>query len=291
MRILPIVGWLLVAVSAVASARDSVYKDRRRLVDLGDEKERLLDSVALVARTGKRWEEGRGWGSGFLVSKCHALTANHVVFHHDSDPAKDEPMRPGKEVLVGLGQLDRSPWKKTIVTGKVVGYDPAVRVVTRGGTRVLDAGRDWALVRLPRDERGTHLGERYAPFCIPERNRLSDATRLVLKAVGQPADMLTFRTRRLSLWMDPGCGVLGAGENHWVVDCQLRKGMSGGPIARYDDERKCWAAFAISSVSAAPHAGLAARNEQDLSRGNHAAPVGSFNLQKILQAMRDNPCD
>jgi hypothetical protein len=285
MRILPIVGWLLVAVSAVASARDSVYKDRRRLVDLGDEKERLLDSVALVARTGKRWEEGRGWGSGFLVSKCHALTANHVVFHHDGDPAKDEQMQLGKEVLVGLGQLDRSPWKKTIVTGKVVGYDPGVRVVPRKGARFLDAGRDWALIRLPRNE------EAYTPLCIPARNRLSDTTDVVLMAIGHPADMFAHRTRGLTLWMDPGCSVIGAGENHWVVDCQLRKGMSGGPIARYDDERKCWAAFAISSVSAAPHAGLAARNERDLSRGNHAAPVGSFNLQKILQAMRDSPCD
>ena len=271
-------------------AGESVYSDRRRLVDFSDPKERLLDSVALISQPGKRWGEGEGWGSGFLVSKCHVLTANHVVFHHDADPAKDEPMRLGKEVLVGLGQLDRAPWKKTIAMAKVVGYDPGVRFLPRKGARLLDTGRDWALLRLPKDERGMYPGEQYRPFCIPERNRLSDATGMVLQAIGHPADMFTFRTRKLSLWMDPGCGVLGAGENHWVVDCQLRKGMSGGPMARYDEERKCWAAYAINSVSAAPHGGLAQRNEKDLSRGNHAAPVGSFNLQRILQAMRENPC-
>ena len=258
-------------------------------MNFGDPHEGLLDGVALISQPGKRWGEGEGWGSGFLVSKCHVLTANHVVFHHDADPGRDEPMRLGKEVLVGLGQLGQAPWKKTIVTAKVVGYDAGVRIVPRKGARFLDAGRDWALLKLPKDERGAYPAAQ--PFCIPERNRLADANGVVMQSVGHPGDLFTFRTRRLALWMDPACSVLGAGENHWVVDCQFRQGMSGGPIASYDEERKCWAAFAINSVSAAPHSGLAQRNEKDLARGNHAAPVGSFNLPKILRAMRDNPCD
>ena len=269
--------------------------DRREPVDLGDSKESLLDSVVLVWRSASN---PRNWGSGFLISKCHVMTSHHVVFDQD----KDEEMKIGKHVVVGLGQTNSPPWKSDIALGTVVGFDPKVRNVTPTGRVEYFISRDWAIVKLNKDKFGKYPGK-LKPFCLGEIDKaakLSEVKTLPVRSIGHPADQL-LSTGNLQLWQDKECKVLSASGGIWETTCQFRSGMSGGPVATLESslEGGCWKPLGVISSSkwetgGFPPGDLTGDELKDVRTKNIAnkfSPLDRYNRKIIDKAIEASPCD
>jgi len=286
-----------VAAKSIASDEDAgatkAAPDRRIPVNLGDPKESFLDSVALVGCSKEKgWTEGC-WGSGFLVSKCHLLTAHHVVFNH----YKDEEMKLGKEIPVGFGQIDGAPWKSEKTIGTVVGFDPKIRRMNEIGKVEYSTGRDWAVIKLSKDKDGKYPGEKRKPLCLGTINnapKFIEVKDLDVRSVGHPGNKFS-ATGKLHLWQDTKCKIVGAMGSTWHTSCQIRGGMSGGAITTYQanpkDEGNCWKPFGIISASKTQTAGFTKEEESDVSLTNMITPLDKYNRLMIDKALEQYPCD
>ena len=295
--------WHATAKSGHSATTSSVSKedagvtkaapDRREPVDLGDSKESLLDSVVLVWPSAR--EAGSSWGSGFLISKCHVMASHHVVFDRD----KDEEMKIGKHVVVGLGQTNSPPWKSEIVYGTVVGFDPKVRSVNERGKIKYSTGRDWVVVKLAKGKDGSYPGERRKPLCLgaidkaPNIRALS-AAKKDLVSIGHPADMYV-ASGKLHLWKDPNCKIIYADGPTWYTDCQYRGGMSGGPLAAFESDSPdgggCWKPYAIISSSGVTTGGFVQAGERDPDLLNEVTSLDKNNRKVIDPVIEASPCE
>lgn len=262
-------------------------------VNISKSDERFLDAVGLVGTDKRGWLK-TGWGSGFLISKCHVLTANHVVFgiggtriDHIRKTSNAEPMVLGKEVLVGFGQLEKSPWKSDIVIGKVVGFDSEYRRAINGEEFERDNSNDWTLLKLDRGVDGKYSGEKITPFCLHSAGshfKTQDAAKINFRAVGHPGDKFILN-KKLVLWQDEDCKVVIKEGQYWGGTCRAQPGMSGGPLIYYKtngNDSSCWTAAALIS------------SESDMFSKDFTsfyAPLNDRLLEKIEKAMKDNPCE
>ena len=109
--------------------------DPRLRVDRQDDRNRRFSAVAAVYAKGR--DERQAMGSGVLVSPCHVLTSQHVVFG-------DGPPKHGLPAIVLLGET-QTPRRDfaTRLGAEVVGYS---RLYWPDGA----IAHDWALLRLER---------------------------------------------------------------------------------------------------------------------------------------------
>jgi len=297
--------WHATAVSGESALRSVVSdenasvtnaaSDRRVLVDLMAGKEAYLDSVVIV------WPSAsnpRNWGSGFLISKCHVMTSHHVVFDQD----KDEEMRIGKQVVIGLGQTNAPPWKSEIAYGTVVGFDPKVRRINEIEKVEYSAGRDWAVVKLNKDKFGKYPGDKLKPFCLGEIDKaakLNEVKTIAVRSIGHPADKL-LSTGKLQLWQDTECKVVSASGGIWDTTCQFRSGMSGGPVATLETspEGGCWKPLGVISsakmeTGGFPPGDLTGDELKDMSIkrfANKFPPLDRYNRKIIDKVIEASPC-
>lgn len=286
----------------------NIAADRRLPVDLTKSDERLLDSVAIVSNsTNKKMWAKAGWGSGFLVSKCHLLTAHHLVFLH-GNPEKgieEEPNTIGKEVMIGLGQITESPWKRDISIGKVIGFDPEVKTVIGEKKEYLYSDvKDWALVKLEKDKSGKYPSENRQPLCLNPVDQpilYNNAKQFTLRSVGHPMKKYLI-SGKLSLWQDANCKILASDGDSWLSNCQMTRGMSGGPVVTFrlpsaEYPNGCW--MPIGVISSAPVKALGLTKEAydtsikniDIHSLNSMAQINMRNRKKIQKAMDENPCN
>jgi len=276
--------------------------DRRTLVDLSNEKQALLDSVALISTsTTASWEES-GWGSGFLVSKCHILTAHHVVFQHEKRNTKDQSVilipeetpKLNKPVSVGLGQTNSAPWKLKRINGKVVGFDEETKVPKLNSDELqFNRGRDWALIKIDKDSTGSYPTQDKKSLCLNKIEaplRIKDVMKMGISAVGHPGNKFE-NTKKLSLWQDTKCKIAGKSGDAWVTTCQLRPGMSGGPIATYLDSEKCWMPLGVISANSSITNGFTKIEETDFDKLNDVSPLSQRTRELIQKVMEQSPCD
>lgn len=279
-------------------------EDRRTLVDLSDPKEALLNSVVLVTGYsdfvyGKR-EYNWGWGSGFLVSKCHILTAHHVVFTHErknsEKPEKileaEETPKLGKIVRVGLIRTNSALGEKEKISGKVIGFDKDIKI--KLGTREeYNRGRDWALIKIDKDSMGAYPTEDKTPLCLNKIEspiRTQDVMKMKIRAVGYPGDKF-LSTMKISLWQDPNCEIIGKDGESWRTSCQLRKGMSGGPVVTYLDLEKCWMPVGVISGQSLLNDGFTKSDEASFDNLNTISPLSKRTREMLEKVMAQYPCE
>lgn len=266
--------------------------DERVPVDTSKPDEKFLDAVGLVGTDKNGWVN-TGWGTGFLTSKCHVLTANHVVFDNGNSheailkSQAAEAMVLGKEVLVGFGQLEKSPWKSDIVIGKVVGFDSEYKHAINGEEFTRERSNDWALLKLERGADGRYSGEKITPFCVHSAGshfKTQDAMKINFRAVGHPGDKAILN-KKIALWQHKDCKVAIKEGQYWGGTCQALQGMSGGPLIYYKTNGNgsgCWTATALMT------------SESDMISKDFTsfyAPLNDRLLEKIEKAMKDNPCE
>lgn len=263
--------------------------DRRALVDLNDVKQKPFDSIGVITAENYDW-----LGSGFLISKCHVLTSNHVVF----DIMTSEKAILGKIVKFGTGQTKAKPWKKSFVNGKIIGFDEKARTLNDKGEVIsIISKRDWAVLKLDKSADGSYLGENNRPLCVPKTEvKIEDALQMKVKTIGHPRNKFE-QTGNLSLWQDPDCKI--TKKDHigiWYTTCQLRPGMSGGPIVNYippsnDLPDGCWMPIGINSKNNGNNAGFTSVDETKVTFSNQITPLNDENIKKITEVIEKNPCD
>lgn len=165
-------------------------------------------------------ERIRAMGTGFLVSACHVLTANHVLAQAEGKVRAGMPVRFVPTMgNVAVALAERAVWGKVVATG--------VNFMPEGSSGQFDlrhAAQDWALIELDRPLKNIE------PFKMlyPGAALAPDA---LISAVGY-----TPNPRMLSVSIHDDCRIRpdfhGTG---WpaailIADCAVRSGMSGGPL-------------------------------------------------------------
>ncbi len=264
--------------------------DRRVPVDLNDKEQRLFDAVGVVTEPNLDWV-----GSGFLISKCHVLSAQHVVF----DMYKDELPKYGKAVKFGAGQTDARPFKKFYVDGKVIAFDKSAFIYNKSGkVKNIYSKRDWAVIKLEKSDGGSYLGEHIQPFCLPKSEiKFEEAKNWKVISVGHSADKL-IQDGKLDLLQDSNCKItrLDPIIKSWYTSCQMTPGMSGGPVLTYlpassANASACWMPVGVNSKNNGNNQGFTHIDESRVTFSNEMAPLNEENWRSINEAMQQNPCD
>lgn len=174
-----------------------------------------------------------GWsryGSGFLIDRCHVLTARHVVAE-------------GREVVGRHVRFRLDPASAATPANSSTGT-----VIAAGapGVRRADYSDDWALIRIERCL-GSTFG--YFPIAAQGFYRLGGdgPVRPALTAMGYPRD----RGGRL-LMIDPDCAARQRTTIGLRHDCAATPGSSGGPLLAWNDRSSRYEAVAIN-VAAVRH--------------------------------------
>lgn len=266
--------------------------DPRTLVDMSKSDERYLDAVGSINKK----------GSGFLISKCHVLTARHAVF---DNPSRFESklrflarLEIEKEVTFDVGQLGVPPYKKFESTGVVVDF-PKFTTLKHKAHPIYDLSDyyDWALIKLNKLSDGTYPGNKIKPFCF-----YSSASELIpsekydglsVRVVGHPSEK-TFQTGNTLLWQDKNCKLVGgSGE----TTCTARLGMSGGPVVlnQQGEFNGCWQPMGIlvrqgdsKDGKLNNHAGFTIEGKYS---SNHFSTIDLPKYERIKKAMDENPCN
>lgn len=162
------------------------------------------------------------YGSAFLIDRCHALTAKHVVGRREVR---------GKKVGFRL-----RPWEPK--TGQ--NYSAATVIAAGSGHGEHDYSGDWALLRLERC-----LGKNNGYFPITTEGFWLRGTpgRFAprLASVGFPMD----RSRR-GLTVDPACEARQRTTFGLRHDCLIASGNSGGPLIAWNATSQRFDAVAIN---------------------------------------------
>lgn len=151
-------------------------------------------------------------GTGFLVSKCHVLTAQHAF--SESRPAVGQIMtfraaltRPGRSPATSRGTV--------VASGNF-------NVVVQAKDWSQGRSKDWMLIRLDKCL-GKSLG--YVELST-DRFLNFDNAGAPFRSAGFPSD----RASPDTLILDPSCRIRGANFREWMHDCAALPGNSGSPI-------------------------------------------------------------
>ncbi len=177
-----------------------------------------LEAVGIVSETA-----AGNYGTAFLVGRCFALSARHVVHH--ADPV-------GRKV-----RLRFRPWERSDGTNS-----SAAAVVAAGGAPIVDGDRsqDWILLRLDHclGERLGYFPLSRVPLRVPGAGPISPG----LMAVGYPRD----RVAALRPTVDPACRVQQITSYGLLHDCATLPGNSGGPLMAWSEQHQRYEVYAIN---------------------------------------------
>lgn len=192
--------------------------DPRVRVDRQDQRNRSLSAVAAVQAKGR--DERHVAGSGVLISPCHVLTSQHVVFG-DGPPKQGLPAT----VLLGETPAPRRDFAARI-SAQVVGY-------SRLYWPEASIAHDWALLRLERRVDGEYSSIDLLPRgrASPDKAEFGFGKR-ALSVAGFPGEKLIEGGGVSALWRHDGCHVLDAESpiGGWATTCAMNPGQSGGPV-------------------------------------------------------------
>lgn len=170
------------------------------------------------------------YGTAFLVSRCHALSARHVVHH-----------------VGAVGQrlmLRFAPWQRSNA-----GNSSGATVIAAGGVAATagDVSQDWILLRLDRCLGATvgYVALSRDPLRIP----VSGAIMPAMVGIGFPADRATARRPVI----DPHCRVRMIASTGLLHDCATMPGNSGGPLMAWSAARRRYEAYAINVTGVGDH--------------------------------------
>jgi V8-like Glu-specific endopeptidase len=170
-----------------------------------------FSSIGVVVSIPERASEnssGRGGklGTGFMVSRCLALTNAHVAV--------------SKNVLFYLGEKTDGGFQM-VAKG---------RVLAKGDRSVHAFGGDWAIIGFQKSQCPGRLREiGYLKLAEWDLSRVRAAE---LFTAGFPADRAAFTSRRATLFQTGSCRAFNArdAELAWEHDCATSEGQSGSPI-------------------------------------------------------------
>ncbi len=266
--------------------------DPRSLVDMSKSDERYLDAVGLINKN----------ASGFLISKCHVLTARHSVFGSPFDftSQKQYPveMERLKKVSFDVGQMEVPPYKKIESTGVVIDFvEFKFKEFKALGWKPIfnPPADDWALIKLNKLSDGTYSGDKIKPFCFyRNESELIPSEKwdgLSVRVVGHPAEKI-FQTGNSLLWQDKDCKALsptGRTGKSVQTTCTARPGMSGGPVVlnQQGEFKGCWQPIGILTKRGL-NGGFISADERSL---NGFVPLDLEKYKRIKKSMDENPCD
>ena len=212
-------AWRILALLAAAAARLSFAAGDLDLRPIPDQSHLSgrLGAVGIVMIGDS--ERVRGMGTGFLVSSCHVLTANHVLAQAQGKVRVGMPVRFVPTLGNSAAMLaDRAVWGKVAAAGR--DFTP-----TGSASRfdVQNAAQDWALIELDRPLKTIGPFKMLYPGAT-----LAPGTPIAAVGYTANAHMLTVNIHdRCSVGSFHGSG--------WpvallIADCAVRSGMSGGPL-------------------------------------------------------------
>lgn len=189
------------------------------LAAIFDEDDRLLVADAPISPyspIGRVYVSKKtGHATGFLVSNCHVLTAQHVF-------SESRPVLGKRLYFRGVLGGERGP--KLTSRGIVVAsgnfhIDQLKEKVTEG------RGNDWMLIRLDKC-----LGESLGFVDLDPGASVGLVSELVsgkrMRSAGFPNDRLSAD----DLMLDPSCSIRGGNSRELMHDCAALPGSSGSPI-------------------------------------------------------------
>lgn len=263
--------------------------DPRVRIDRQDARNDRFAAVAAVAAVhADGRDRRRAMGSGVLVSPCHVLTSQHVVFG-DAPPRRGAPAL----VLLGEGPAPRRDFA-TRLAAEVVGFSRLYWPDTR-------IAHDWTLLRLERP-----VGEAYPSVALLPRGEASPdradfaAGKRALTVAGFPGEKLIEGGAMSALWAHDGCHALAAESpiGGWATTCAMNPGQSGGPVlaARPAAERaeqagSGWQLVGLASAMSAASRGVVDPGETDALRANIVTPLVGETLEEIYQLIDTYQCD
>jgi V8-like Glu-specific endopeptidase len=151
---------------------------------------------------------GHRYGTGFMVSKCHLLSAKHIL--------SDRRSVIGRKVTF---EVRLRPGETVSSEGTVIA-DGGFDIGDLRTNPKLDARDDWVLIRLEEC-----LGQRLGYLSLADHDTLT--TNELLRSAGYPRGSLGH------LVIDPSCRVHFQTAAEWLHDCATLPGSSGGPIFRH----------------------------------------------------------
>jgi V8-like Glu-specific endopeptidase len=226
------------AVAGIWRATHTLTKDKRVVIDrLHARNNRNQEDYSFLNAVGAVWiadirnsAVGYRASSGFLIDRCHVLTALHVVY---GDDVNGKPST-GNSVAFAVGQTEGEGNRgalqglRFMLNGTVVAHGDTL-IVNR---LVQNPENDWALIRLAANVDGS-----IAPLTIAAVDVEQLPANLQLSIAGFPADLRDFRGERLSLkdlWGSDGriVGVVWAGTAGALIESTIQAtlGTSGGPL-------------------------------------------------------------
>jgi V8-like Glu-specific endopeptidase len=177
----------------------------------GDDRVRLAPQLGSPYLAIGRAITRNGAGTGFLVSECHMLTAQHIA-----GPGRASL---GSAVTFHLSTTgDRR--SRLSSSGRIIatGLFEEAQTGRNGGD---GRSRDWMVVRLNKClGRQVSYVDLDAPVPAPDRS--------VLRSAGYPSD----RPAADALVLDPLCQIHGETKQEVLHDCAALPGNSGSPIFR-----------------------------------------------------------
>ncbi len=260
--------------------------DPRQRVDRQDAGNRRFAAVAAIRASGR--DERFMVGSGVLVSPCHVLTSQHVVFG-------DGPPKRGKPVAVLLGETPGSRRDfATRLGAAVVGYSHAYWPDSA-------IAHDWVLLRLAQrvdDEYpAVDLLPRGEP--APDRSEFVPGKR-ALTVAGFPGDKLIEGGGFTTLWRHAGCHALAAAPpiGGWATTCAMNPGQSGGPVLAprpaadgQDQAAPGWQLVGLATAMSSVSRGIVDPGETDALHANLVTPLVGETLEEIYQLIDTYSCD
>lgn len=260
--------------------------DPRQRVDRQDAGNRRFASVAAIRASGR--DERPMIGSGVLVSACHVLTSQHVVFG-------DGPPKHGQPVTVLLGETPGSRRNfATRLGAAVVGYSHAYWPDA-------EIAHDWVLLRLARRVDDEYPAVELLPRGEPAPDRSEFALgKRSLTVAGFPGEKLIEGGGVTALWRHAGCHALAAAPpiGGWATTCAMNPGQSGGPVLAPrpatdgpDDAAPGWQLVGLATAMSSASRGIVDPGETDALHANLVTPLVGETLEEIYQLIDTYSCD
>lgn len=254
--------------------------DPRVRIDRKDRRNRQFSAVVGV-QTGGR-DERPATGSGVLVSACHVLTSQHVVF--GSGPPRNGPPA---VVMLGETQAPRHDFA-TRLGAEVVGYS---RLYWPDGIIT----HDWALLKLERRVDDEYPSVDLLPRGVtsPDRSAFAAGKR-TLTVAGFPGEKLIEGGGVSALWSHAGCHALAAESpiGGWATTCAMNPGQSGGPVMATGSSGGAsgWELVGLASAMSSVSRGIVDPAETDVTRANLVTPLVGETLEEIYQLIDTYSC-